>query len=151
MMRLGARLGPLLRRADVVRLHGDLGAGKTTLARGLIRAMAPETEDVPSPTFSLVQIYDQPTPPLWHFDLYRLGRDDEIWELGFEDALEEAVSLVEWPQKAERMMPPAALCLNISTHANGARQVTFETEPAYSDLWREQLAPLSDWLKSSEV
>jgi tRNA threonylcarbamoyladenosine biosynthesis protein TsaE len=101
---LGARLASVLAPRDVVFLKGDLGAGKTTLARGLIEAWTGETE-APSPTFTLVQTYDGPTGPLWHMDLYRLKHPEEALELGFEDGLEEALLLIEWPERLGALAP----------------------------------------------
>lgn len=141
MARLGAGLGPLLRAGDVVCLHGDLGVGKTTLARGLIAAQTGE-EDIPSPTFSLVQIYETAPTPLWHLDLYRIEASAEIWELGFEDALETAISLVEWPDKAAEAMPPEALNVTLLTLADDTRQVTFGADARYSSCWQERLGSL---------
>jgi tRNA threonylcarbamoyladenosine biosynthesis protein TsaE len=84
---LAARLAALLRPGDIVLLAGDLGAGKSFLARALIRAAAGEPElEVPSPTFTLVQSYDLPAGELWHFDLYRLAAPDEVLELGWDEA-----------------------------------------------------------------
>ncbi|MFU0505885.1 tRNA (adenosine(37)-N6)-threonylcarbamoyltransferase complex ATPase subunit type 1 TsaE [Pseudaminobacter sp. NGMCC 1.201702] len=98
--RLGEDLALALRQGDVLALHGDLGAGKTTLARSLIRALAADADlEVPSPTFTLVQAYDARIP-VHHFDLYRLSSADELDELGFEDALEQGIALVEWPERA---------------------------------------------------
>jgi len=97
-------LAALARPGDLIALEGELGAGKTVLARAFINALpsvdgALVTEEVPSPTFTLVQVYDRLPAPVWHFDLYRLSSQDEVFELGFEDALAEGISLVEWPQR----------------------------------------------------
>jgi tRNA threonylcarbamoyl adenosine modification protein YjeE len=95
--RLGEDLGMALRPGDVLALKGDLGAGKSTLARALIRALADDAGlDVPSPTFTLVQSYDTRIP-VHHFDLYRLSSAGEIDELGFDEALLQGAALVEWP------------------------------------------------------
>lgn len=96
--RLGAALAPLLRPGDAVLLYGALGMGKSTLARGLIRALTRPDEDVPSPTFTLVQFYES-DPPVAHFDLYRLTRPEEAVEIGLDDALDRGAVLIEWPER----------------------------------------------------
>ncbi len=113
---LARRLAPLLRRGDLVALRGDLGSGKTSFARALITALPPAdpaagSEEVPSPTFTLVQIYDRLPAPVWHFDLYRIKDPEEVLELGFEQALAEAVSLVEWPDRLGSLLPEDRLDL----------------------------------------
>ncbi len=105
---LAARLGPQLQAGDVVALYGGLGAGKTAFARALIHALqAPlgSVEEVPSPTFSLVQHYQIGALGLWHFDLYRLTAPGEIWELGIEEAFAAGVSLIEWPERLGPLLP----------------------------------------------
>lgn len=95
-----AAFAPRLRAGDVLFLRGDLGAGKTAFARALIRAMTGQPDlAVPSPTFTLVQTYDTPAGPLWHFDLYRLKSAEEIFEIGWEEALGGAIMIVEWPER----------------------------------------------------
>jgi tRNA threonylcarbamoyladenosine biosynthesis protein TsaE len=102
--RLGARIARLLRVGDVVALSGALGAGKTTLARGIIRAFLPD-EEVPSPTFTLVQAYETPGLALWHVDLYRVKSQTELRELGLDEALEAGAILVEWPERLGAWLP----------------------------------------------
>lgn len=102
---LGARLASVLTLGDVVCLSGGLGAGKTTLARGAIQAWTGQAEEAPSPTYTLVQIYEGARGPLWHVDLYRLKRAEEAYELGLEEAFASAVSLVEWPERLEGALP----------------------------------------------
>ncbi len=96
--RLGASIAPLLAPGETVLLYGPLGMGKSTLARGLIRALTRPDEDVPSPTFTLVQFYDS-EPPVAHFDLYRLTRAEEAVEIGLDEALDEGCAVIEWPER----------------------------------------------------
>ncbi len=107
------RLAPLLRTGDVVGLAGDLGSGKTTLARGLIAALSGRDREVPSPTFTLVQTYDCGALTVWHFDLYRIERPADVFELGFEDALADGVTLVEWPERLGTLMPADHLMVTL--------------------------------------
>ncbi len=103
---LGATLAARLKPGDVVGLKGDLGAGKTTLARAIIRAAAADPElIVPSPTFTLVEVYDTPRGSYWHFDLYRLDEPQQVYELGWEEALAEGIVLLEWPERLGRLLP----------------------------------------------
>jgi tRNA threonylcarbamoyladenosine biosynthesis protein TsaE len=96
--RLGAVIAPLLAPGETVLLYGPLGMGKSTLARGLIRALTRPDEDVPSPTFTLVQLYDS-DPPIAHFDLYRLTRAEEAAEIGLDEALDLGCAVIEWPER----------------------------------------------------
>lgn len=139
----GRRLAGLLRRRDVVALKGGLGVGKTTLARAIVAALSPETGDVPSPTFTLVQTYpvalaDGPAE-LWHFDFYRLDRPDQAYELGIEEALAEAVSLIEWPELATSLLPKEILLtLELQIASGLARRVLVDGGSA----WRDRLPGL---------
>ena len=96
--RLGAAIARLLAPGEAVLLYGPLGMGKSTLARGLIRALTRPDEDVPSPTFTLVQFYES-EPPVAHFDLYRLTRPEEASEIGLDEALDEGCAVIEWPER----------------------------------------------------
>src|SRR3954464_4183747 len=111
--RLGRAIAGGLGRGDAVALWGDLGAGKTTLARAILQALGVK-EDVPSPTFTIVQNYAT-SPPVAHYDLYRLKSAREMAELGFEDALDQGAVLVEWPERAPEALPPAALHVRLSS------------------------------------
>lgn len=102
---LGARLALDAAPGDVFALAGPLGSGKTTLARGFIRALTRPDEEVPSPTFTLVQTYETPKGTIWHFDLYRLEDPEEAWELGIEDAFASGISLIEWPERLGTLLP----------------------------------------------
>lgn len=112
MLELGARLGRTLRAGDVIALSGGLGAGKTTLARGLVQSVHP-SETVPSPTYTLVQTYELPAFTLWHCDLYRIEHPDEAYELGLMDAMGEDVCLIEWPDRLGALLPDEALQVEI--------------------------------------
>ena len=128
---LARRLAPLLRAKDVVTLQGDLGAGKTTFARALLRTLG-ITEDVPSPTFTHMQSYDGPAFPIYHFDLYRLKSPDEVEEIGFDDASADGLVLVEWPERAAAYMPRDRLELRFDVNAEGQRQVTLTPQGAWA-------------------
>ena len=121
---LGAKLAGLLKPGDVVTLSGDLGAGKTTLARGLIQSRLGEI-DVPSPTYTLVQTYDWGDVELWHCDLYRLDQPEDAYELGLIDAMGEEILLLEWAEKLGELCPNDALSVRIEFEGNG-RQVTLK-------------------------
>ncbi len=133
----------ILRRGDTLFLKGDLGAGKTALARALIQAMSPESVDVPSPTFTLVQTYpallNGEPATCWHTDLYRLESPAEIIELGLEDALEEGILLVEWPERAPSMLPDDALQIHISVTGETKRHMDCYGPPS----WQLRLEGLS--------
>lgn len=116
--RLGAAIARRLTPGDAVLLQGDLGAGKTTLARAILEALGHEGE-TPSPTFTLLQSYAL-TLPVAHLDLYRLKRPEEIEELGLDDALAEGAALIEWPEQAEAHMPDDALRVALSGEPRGA-------------------------------
>lgn len=120
--RLGAALGAILRAGDAVLLHGDLGAGKTALARAAIASLTGGGEDIPSPTFTLVQTYEPAAGPrLVHADLYRLSGVEEIYELDLVEAFEDAACFVEWPDRLGPLTPRRRLDLTLSPEGEGRR------------------------------
>ncbi len=119
-----------LRVGDVICLWGPLGAGKTTLARGLIRALTSPDEEIPSPTFTLVQIYEGPRLALAHFDLYRLNRSDEVDELGLEDAIDQGAAVIEWPERLGDRLPRDRLDIVLSIEGEG-RSVRLQPHGAW--------------------
>jgi tRNA threonylcarbamoyladenosine biosynthesis protein TsaE len=139
--RLAAALAPLLCAGDVVALEGDLGAGKTAFARALIRELTGGEEEVPSPTFTLLQTYEAPDFDIWHFDLYRLEKPEDAFELGIEDAMAEGVTLIEWPDRLGRYLPRDRLIMRMD-YADGesARVATLSGGGG----WRDRLAGLAN-------
>jgi tRNA threonylcarbamoyladenosine biosynthesis protein TsaE len=108
-----ARIAALARSGDVIALKGELGAGKTSFARAFIRARG-GAEAVPSPTFTLVQLYELGEGTIWHIDCYRLRDPDEAWELDIEDAFNDGISLIEWPEKLGPLIPARRLEIALS-------------------------------------
>jgi len=117
--RLGEELAVRLRPGDAVCLSGGLGAGKSTLARAVIRALTSPGEDVPSPTFTLVQAYDGQAFPIAHFDLYRLEAAAEAAELGLDDALDVGAALIEWPERLGNALPRDRLDIMLGIRDRG--------------------------------
>ena len=117
--RLGAALAGAIKAGEAICLWGPLGAGKSTLARGMIRALTTPDEDAPSPTFTLVQFYAAPTLALAHFDLYRLTRADEAYEIGLDEALEDGAAIIEWPERLEGRLPADRLDIEIEIIGQG--------------------------------
>jgi tRNA threonylcarbamoyladenosine biosynthesis protein TsaE len=117
--RLGAAVARALRDGEAICLYGPLGAGKSTLARALVRTLTTPDEDVPSPTFTLVQFYETAGFPLAHFDLYRLTDAEEAFEIGLDEALDEGAVLIEWPQRLQGRLPPDRLDIEISLEDGG--------------------------------
>lgn len=120
---LGARLARRLGPGDMVCLIGDLGAGKTTVARGVVRAICGPQQEIPSPTYTLVQTYDAGPFEVWHVDLYRLEGPAESAELGLEDAFKEAVVLVEWPERLAGRLPADRIEVRLGLAPGGGRDV----------------------------
>lgn len=139
MCRLGARIACLLRDGDIIALYGDLGMGKTTLARGIIQTAMESDEDIPSPTYTIVQTYTVPDITIWHYDLYRLEAPDELIETGYEEALEDII-LMEWPERAGRFLPSDRLSIKIMPEGDGRRLVFL---PGSQD-WANRIAGCLD-------
>jgi tRNA threonylcarbamoyladenosine biosynthesis protein TsaE len=112
--RLGEAIAEALQAGEAVCLSGPLGAGKSTLARGLVRALTTPGEEAPSPTFTLVQFYDGPRLKIAHFDLYRLSDPDEAYEIGLDEALEDGAAVIEWPERLAGRLPPDRLDVEIA-------------------------------------
>jgi len=117
-------LAKTLRKGDVVALWGDLGAGKTTFARTLIQTLVGKPIEVPSPTFTLVQIYDSVQGELWHCDLYRLKEPEEIFEIGLEDAFYQAICLVEWPERLGALLPQRRIDITFTIQDETTRKIS---------------------------
>ncbi len=127
---LGAAIARVLCQGEAVCLSGPLGAGKSVLARGLIRALSPDEADVPSPTFTLVQFYKGPRFPIAHFDLYRLESPDEAYEIGLDEALADGAAVIEWPERLGHHLPRDRLDVELSPDG---------------DLRRARLTPHGAW------
>ena len=141
--RLAAIIAVEARAGDAILLSGDLGAGKTHFARAFINALTPHPEDVPSPTFTLVQTYEaeaQGEPvEIWHFDLYRLKSPEETLEIGIEEAFAAAITLVEWPDRLGYLKPRENLELRLAITGDGARKVGLRPTAA----WRDRVAAIA--------
>ncbi len=131
---IAAKLQP----GDTILLEGPIGSGKTAFCRAVIRARLGRMEDVPSPTFTLVQTYDAPDGDIWHCDLYRLTSTDEVFELGLEDAFETAICLVEWPDRLGEDIPTDALSMQFTAEKSGHSVVL--TLP---DTWQDKLGDIN--------
>lgn len=138
---LAGQLAALAKAGDVILMHGTLGMGKSAFCRAYIRALAGNPhEEVPSPTFTLVQIYELDPVPVWHFDLYRLSDPEEIHELDIEDAFADGVSLIEWPDRLEYLTPQDRLDIHIEPGLNPDARV-FQLVPHGED-WEKRITNL---------
>ncbi|MFV2001800.1 MAG: tRNA (adenosine(37)-N6)-threonylcarbamoyltransferase complex ATPase subunit type 1 TsaE [Paracoccaceae bacterium] len=152
---LGARIAPLLRAGDTILLDGGIGAGKTHFARALIQARlgaAGQNQDVPSPTYTLVQTYDDGTTEICHADLYRLQGLRDVGELGLEDAFQNAICLVEWPDRLAGAAPDAALVIAFEVRREPQHRALRFT--ASARRWRELVPVLqaaSDPVRPDDV
>lgn len=133
MKALAQKIAGSLSAGDVIALNGDLGAGKSTLARLIIQSLMGDVE-VPSPTFTLVQTYNTPSLDIWHMDLYRLEAPEQIYELGVEEAFHTSACLIEWAENAKSELPANTMNINIA-NGSGAdcRNITF-----IGDKWKDK-------------
>ena len=133
---LATRLKESLQNGDVILLTGEIGAGKSHFARSLIQAAMDNIEEVPSPTFTLVQTYDTLVGSIWHADLYRLSDQSEVFELGLIDAFGNDIVLIEWPDRLGYLEPQDALTIELVILENDKREVIFSTS---SCVWEARL------------
>ena len=133
---LALRIRENLQNGDIVLLKGEIGAGKSHFARSLIQAAMDKVEDVPSPTFTLVQTYDTVVGSIWHADLYRLSDQSEVFELGLIDAFGNDIVLIEWPDRLGYLEPQDALTIELVILENDKREVIFSTS---SCVWEARL------------
>lgn len=132
---LANAIAPTLTAGDCFLLEGPVGAGKSAFARALILALLEEREDVPSPTFTLVQTYEGPDFDIWHCDLYRLTSPDELVELGLDEAFENAATLIEWPDRLGDMVPSSAQRLSFAVAAeDGARELRVQGDQRWTKI-----------------
>jgi tRNA threonylcarbamoyladenosine biosynthesis protein TsaE len=141
---LAAAVAAMAEPGDVIALRGELGAGKTTFARAFILARGPDGE-VPSPTFTLVQLYHAHGATIWHFDLYRLRSPEEAWELGIEDAFGDGISLIEWPERLGPLLPDRRLEIRLDF---GARQNARRAFLAGGTGWQTRLCRIAADIRS---
>ena len=136
---LATQLAAMLAPGDVILLQGDVGAGKTHFARAAITSLLPLPEDIPSPTFTLVQTYDGRNAAIWHSDLYRLTSTLEIEELGLTEAFDDAICFVEWPDRLGELTPIDALTLTFRAMTEAEER---QVEARWLDAkWDAKLAP----------
>lgn len=123
-IKIAADFCATLNPRDIVLLNGDLGMGKSVFSRAIIRSLTQSPDlDVPSPTFTFVQTYESPKAEIWHFDLYRLKDPEELYEIGWEEALTSGIILVEWPERLDYLTPKNAIIINITQGATPTERV----------------------------
>jgi tRNA threonylcarbamoyladenosine biosynthesis protein TsaE len=133
---LAASLAEQLQVGDIIALYGTLGVGKTAFTRFLIQSLCGEQEEVPSPTFTLLQTYDTDDFSIYHYDLYRLKQPDEVFELGIEDAFYDGVSLIEWPEKMGNILPAKKILKIEISCADNIRTFKFSSDNL---KWKDRL------------
>ncbi|MGB1875860.1 MAG: tRNA (adenosine(37)-N6)-threonylcarbamoyltransferase complex ATPase subunit type 1 TsaE [Rhodospirillaceae bacterium] len=138
---LGAALAKLAQSGDVITLSGPLGVGKTTLSRGFIIERIGSEIDVSSPTFTLSHVYDLTTPPVWHFDFYRIDTPEDVEELGLDEAQADGISLIEWPDRAAAWLPAERLDITMAAMTDSdARTATMSASPKWMSRMGELVA-----------
>ena len=135
---MAQKIARCLRPRDVVLLKGDLGAGKTALAKEIIISLNPRISSIPSPTFTLSQTYDTPKGELWHYDLYRLKHSDEILELGIDEAFALGICLIEWPERLGNLrLPSTVLEIELSIlEPSHQRQAYLKLSNSWQQRWQ---------------
>ena len=133
---LASALKENLQNGDIILLKGEIGAGKSLFARSLIQSTMDQVEEVPSPTFTIVQTYETKLGSIWHADLYRLTDQSEIFELGLIDAFVSEIVIVEWPERLGHLEPQDALTVEIIILENDKREVIFSSN---SSMWKARL------------
>ena len=133
---LASALKENLQNGDIILLKGEIGAGKSLFARSLIQTTMDQVEEVPSPTFTIVQTYETKLGSIWHADLYRLTDQSEIFELGLIDAFVSEIVIVEWPERLGHLEPQDALTVEIIILENDKREVIFSSN---SSMWKARL------------
>ena len=123
---IARKFAQMTQKGDVFALYGTLGMGKSVFARAFIQILT-KAEEVPSPTFTLVQSYEAPAFEIYHFDLYRLKSEDEVFELGFEEAIYDGVCLIEWPERAGSWLPRDVFKITFESYEN-SRQIKVEVD-----------------------
>ena len=134
--KLAVSLAKQLQVGDIIALYGTLGVGKTAFTRFLIQSLCGEHEEVPSPTFTLLQTYDADDFSIYHYDLYRLKQPDEVFELGIEDAFYDGVSLIEWPEKMGKILPTKKILKIDISCADNIRTFKFSSDNL---KWKDRL------------
>lgn len=140
--RLAGKLAPRLRAGDTILLVGPIGAGKTHFARSVILALLADHEDVPSPTFTIVQTYESAQAQIWHADLYRLSSPNEVVELGLTDAFQSSICLVEWPDRLGDLSPESAL--NIAFEPDAQSDLRHVVLSWHDPKWRVRLKGIAN-------
>ena len=142
--KLGALLSNFARAGDCFALFGDLGAGKTTFSRGFIQKILQTNEEIPSPTFTIVQTYEIEDIELYHFDLYRLENEEEIWELGWEE-IQSGISLIEWQQRAKNYLPKNRVEINLKFNAaSRIANISIFGKGEFIDYWQGKFGILTN-------